>query len=84
MPVGHVVKDDEGEFFDEDPTFGLGVAPDPVAEMKWKALAPIGPDEGSAAFSSQSVLTVVRESFERALAAKKGKEAAQASAQPQP
>jgi hypothetical protein len=70
MPTGHVVKDDDGEYFDEDPSFGLGVPPDPVASIRWSGLVLITSEECSPAFTDSKLVGAVRESLARAKAAK--------------
>lgn len=47
MSSGHVVLDEEGEYFDEDPTVGRGVPSDPAGELPWKPMQPV---PASAAF----------------------------------
>ncbi|KAH9597540.1 hypothetical protein LSM04_002054 [Trypanosoma melophagium] len=41
MPKGHVVFDDEGEIFEDDPTVGRGVPKDPAGQLEWQPLTPI-------------------------------------------
>lgn len=36
----HVVLTDDGEYFDEDPTFGRGVPRDPAGTADWGPLQP--------------------------------------------
>lgn len=36
----HVVLADDGEYFDEDPTFGRGVPQDPAGTVPWAPLTP--------------------------------------------
>ncbi|CCW63351.1 unnamed protein product [Phytomonas sp. EM1] len=36
----HVILDEGGEFFDEDPTVGRGVPSDPAGYIAWKPLQP--------------------------------------------
>lgn len=35
-----VVLDDEGEYFDEDPTAGRGHPPDPAGALTWQPMKP--------------------------------------------
>ena len=74
MPVGHVVKDDDGEYFDEDPTFGLGSQPDARSDVKWNPIAPLAPGEGGVVFSEEKLVAVVRDFTERAQTEKLRKE----------
>ncbi|KAL7698081.1 hypothetical protein N2W54_006161 [Lotmaria passim] len=52
--VHHVVLEDEGEYFEEDPTVGRNVPRDPAGDLNW---APMQPVEASDAF-----MQVIRES----------------------
>jgi hypothetical protein len=38
MPAPHVIRDDDGEYFDEDVTFGLNTQPDTAADIPWKTI----------------------------------------------
>jgi hypothetical protein len=56
--VHHVVLEDEGEYFEEDPTVGRNVPRDPAGQLSWTPMQPV---EASDAF-----MHVIRESLERA------------------
>lgn len=54
----HVVLEDDGEYFEEDPTVGRNVPRDPAGDLVW---APMQPVEASEAF-----MKVIRESLANA------------------
>ncbi|KPI87635.1 hypothetical protein ABL78_3292 [Leptomonas seymouri] len=54
--VRHVVLEDDGEYFEEDPTVGRNVPRDPAGELFWTPMQPV---EASEAF-----MKVVKESLE--------------------
>ncbi|KAK7198015.1 hypothetical protein NESM_000756800 [Novymonas esmeraldas] len=37
----HVVLEDDGEYFDEDPTVGRGVPKDAAGELTWAPMQPV-------------------------------------------
>lgn len=45
MPTGHVIRDDDGEYFSEDPTFGVESKPDPAASEPWFPIKPMSLEE---------------------------------------
>ncbi|TPP54885.1 FHA domain family protein [Leishmania donovani] len=55
-PPQHVVLEDDGEYFDEDPTVGRGVPKDTAGEMAWKPMQPVAASDGFMAAIKQSLL----------------------------
>ncbi|CAG9568813.1 hypothetical_protein [Leishmania major strain Friedlin] len=56
LPPQHVVLDDDGEYFDEDPTVGRGVPKDAAGELAWKPMQPVAASDGFMAAIKQSLL----------------------------
>ncbi|KAG5486679.1 hypothetical protein LSCM1_07932 [Leishmania martiniquensis] len=52
----HVVLEDDGEYFDEDPTVGRGVPKDSAGEVVWKPMQPVAASDGFLAAIKQSLL----------------------------
>ncbi|KAG5487230.1 hypothetical protein LSCM4_07718 [Leishmania orientalis] len=52
----HVVLEDDGEYFDEDPTVGRGVPKDAAGEVAWKPMQPVAASDGFMAAIKQSLL----------------------------
>lgn len=54
----HLVFTDEGEYFDEDPSFGRGVPCDPVGAVGWAPLTPAACTPEVLAAIKKSLVTV--------------------------
>lgn len=55
-PPQHVVLEDDGEYFDEDPTVGRGVPKDAAGELVWKPMQPVAASVGFMEAIKQSLL----------------------------
>lgn len=59
MPTSHPIRDDDGEFFSEDPTFGIMSKSDPSADVTWQPIRPLAIDAKCNEMLSQLVRSQV-------------------------
>ncbi|CAJ1005699.1 hypothetical protein Q4I28_001018 [Leishmania naiffi] len=55
-PPHHVVLEDDGEYFDDDPTVGRGVPKDAAGELVWRPMQPVAASDGFMAVIKQTLL----------------------------
>ncbi len=56
MPTtNHPIRDDEGEYFSEDPSFGIDSKSDALANVAWNPIVPMPTDTAANAALAQLV-----------------------------
>jgi hypothetical protein len=55
MPTSHPIRDDDGEYFSEDPTFGIDSKSDALANAQWVPIPPMATDATANAALAQLI-----------------------------
>lgn len=55
MPTNHPIRDDDGEYFSEDPSFGIESKSDALANRSWNPIVPMTTDAPANAALAQLV-----------------------------